>query len=188
MLVEDSRIVALFLARDESAITQTDRKYGPYCRTISFNILNDRQDAEECTNDTYLQTWNTVPPQKPTSLQAYLGRIVRNLSLNRRKAKLAQKRAADAYPAAYEELEQMLASAASVEEQMDEMILRDLIERFLDEQTEQNRQIFVARYWYFEPVATIAGNLRLSQSHVKMSLSRMRRALREFLKQEGVLI
>lgn len=186
--MDDSRIVALFFARDEAAITQTDRKYGSYCRTISFNILRDRHDAEECTNDTYLQTWNTIPPQRPHSLQAYVGRIVRNLSLNRRKHKLAQKRGGEGYAAAYEELEQLVAARRSVEESIDELVLRDLIERFLDEQTEQNRRIFIARYWYFESVRSIATKLGLSQSHVKTTLLRMRNALRECLEQEGVSV
>ena len=186
--MDDSRIVALFLARDEAAITHTDRKYGPYCRTISFNILEDRHDAEECTNDTYLQAWNTIPPQRPHSLQAYLGRIVRNLSLNKRRAKQAQKRGGEGYAAAYEELEQMVSSPSSVEESVDELVLRDLIERFLDEQTEQNRRIFIARYWYFESVHSIASKLDISQSLVKTTLLRMRNALREHLEREGVSV
>lgn len=186
--MDDTSIIALFFSRDEEAIVQSDVKYGQYCKSISFNILNDHLDAEECTNDTYLQAWNTIPPTKPNCLKAYLGRIVRNISLNKYKAKLTQKRKSDELSIAYDELENIFASNQSIDEHIDEMHLRDLIEKFLDEQTSENRKIFIARYWYFEPIIEIATKLCISESKTKMSLLRMRNSLRNFLEQEGVVI
>lgn len=186
--MDDSGIVALFFARDEKAIVQSDKKYGFYCKTISFNILNDHQDAEECTNDTYLQAWNTIPPTKPNSLKAYLGRIVRNISINRLRSKQTLKRKSDGFYAAYDELENVLQSGQSLDEHIDEMHLRDLIERFLNKQTEENRKIFIARYWYFESINEISTKLCISEGKIKMSLLRMRNSLRYYLDQEGVII
>lgn len=186
--MDDTSIVALFFSRDEKAIVQSDVKYGQYCRTISYNILNDHQDAEECTNDTYMQAWNTIPPTKPESLKAYLGRIVRNVSLNKLKAKKTRKRKSDRFSAAYDELENVLASNESIDEFVDEIHLRDLIETFLDGQTKENRKIFIARYWYFESISEISAKLDISESKTKMSLLRMRESLRNFLKREGIII
>lgn len=186
--MDDKGIIALFFARDEKAIAQSDVKYGQYCRSISFNILCDHQDAEECTNDTYLQAWNTIPPTKPESLKAYLGRIVRNISLNKFKSKQTQKRKSDEFSAAYDELENVLASGQSIDEYIDEIHLKDLIETFLDKQTKENRKIFIARYWYFESISEISAKLGVSESKTKMSLLRMRNSLRNFLEQEGVTV
>ena len=186
--VDDKSIIALFFFRDEKAITESDNKYGHYCRTISFNVLNDRQDADECTNDTYLQAWNTIPPTKPESLKAYLGKIVRNISLNKLKAKQTQKRKSDEFSAAYDELENVLTSNQTIDEHIDEIHLRELIEKFLDKQTKENRKIFIARYWYFESVREISTKLGITESKTKMSLMRMRNSLRSFLEQEGVVV
>ncbi len=186
--MDDKGIIALFFARDEKAIAQSDVKYGQYCRTISFNILYDHQDAEECTNDTYLQAWNTIPPTKPESLKAYLGRIVRNISLNKFKSRQTQKRKSDEFTAAYDELENVLSSGQSINELIDEIHLKDLIETFLDKQTKENRKIFIARYWYFESIAEISTRLGVSESKTKMSLLRTRNSLRNFLEQEGVIV
>lgn len=186
--MDDTRIIALFFSRDENAIVQSDVKYGQYCRSISYNILNDHQDAEECTNDTYLQAWNTIPPTKPENLKAYLGRIVRNVSLNKFKAKKTQKRKSNEFSAAYDELENVLSSGQSIDKFIDEMHLKDLIETFLDKQTKENRKIFLARYWYFESITEISTKLGVSESKTKMSLLRMRNSLRNFLEQEGVIV
>lgn len=186
--MDDRNIIDLFFSRDEGAIVQSDVKYGCYCRTISFNILNDRQDSEECTNDTYLKAWNTIPPTKPESLKAYLGRIVRNISLNKFKERQTQKRKGNEFSAVYEELENVLQSDQLIDEYIDEIHLRDLIEKFLNNQTKEKRIIFMARYWYFESIDEISSKLCISESKTKMLLLRTRNALRNYLEQEGVII
>lgn len=186
--MDDKGIIALFFLRDENALVQSDAKYGKYCRSVSYNILCDHRDAEECTNDSYLQAWNTIPPAEPDSLKAYLGRIVRNLSLNKFKARKTQKRRGGEFSATYDELENVLAANVSIDEYVDEMHLKELIEKFLDSQTKEKRMIFVARYWYFESISEISARLGVSESKIKMSLLRMRNSLRSFLENEGVII
>ena len=184
----DKEIVDLFLARNEEAIAISEQKYGTYCRAVSQRILSDAQDAEECVNDTLLQAWNSIPPARPKNMKAYLAKAVRNISLNRLKYNNRQKRAADEYAAAYEELENVISSGGSPEEQADVNALRDAINSFLGEQSVENRRVFVARYFYFEPVKNISNNLGISESKTKMILLRMRNSLKAYLEKEGVII
>ena len=108
--MEDETIIGLYNDRDESAISETDKKYGGYCRTVSYNILQSRPDTEECVNDAYHHTWNAIPPERPRSLKAFVGRITRNLSLNRLAEKRAAKRGGGRYEAVYDELESTINS------------------------------------------------------------------------------
>ena len=184
----DNQIIELFFSRNNDALIRTDEKYGVYCRTVSLRILNDSQDVEECINDMLYQAWNSIPPTRPNSLKAYLGKVIRNISLNKLKHSNRQKRAANECSVAFEELENVLTAAHnSVEEHLEAMALSKAINAFLDNQSAQNRKVFIARYWYFEPVSSIAKNLGISESKTKMILLRMRNSLKDYLKKEGVL-
>lgn len=185
--MEDQKIIALYLDRDEAAIAETDRKYGSYCHRIAMNILAELSDAEECVNDTYLHTWNAIPPTIPQRLQAFLGKITRNLSINRYHANAAQKRRASQYAVTFEELSGVLASSKTQEDQIDSMVLKELLDRFLAELPPENRWIFVGRYWYFDSVKEIALKLGMSESNVKIRLHRARNALGALLRKEGLL-
>ncbi len=184
--MDDRDIIALYFKRLESAITETAKKYGKYCFSISNNILHNRQDAEESVNDTYLQTWNSIPPTKPNSLSAYLAKIVRNISLNRIKASKAQKRGSGEYELAYDELAGIISSPQTVEDLIDEISLRDLINRWLESLSPEQRMVFVGRYWYFDSIATISAKMDFSVSKTKMLLLRLRNELKEYLESEGV--
>ena len=185
--MEDESIIGLYNSRDEAAISQTDKKYGGYCRTVSYNILQSRPDTEECVNDAYLHTWNAIPPEQPRSLKAFVGRITRNLSLNRLAEKRAAKRGGGRYAAVYDELNASLAHAACPDE-LGELELRDLLDRFLAGLPEDRRDLFIGRYWYFQSIAEIAAQTGFTQSKVKMQLKQSRDELREHLRKEGVSV
>lgn len=184
--MDDSRIIDLYWCRDQEAIVQTEQKYGRYCRHIADNILSDRQDTEECLNDTWLRAWNSMPEERPGILSAFLGAITRNLSLDRYRRKYAKKRGEGETPYIFDELRDCAGGdepAACVER----MELAESIGRFLGEMTVRNRVIFVRRYWYMDSIADIAARARCSESRVKSSLFRSRKKLRAYLEQEGLL-
>ncbi|MBQ6165791.1 MAG: RNA polymerase sigma factor [Clostridia bacterium] len=185
--MEDAQIIGLYNARDEAAIARTDEKYGGYCRAVARNVVRDRSDAEECVNDTYLRAWNSIPPDAPRSLRAYLGRIVRNIALDLQRRRAAKKRGGGGYDAVYEELADALPDAAA-SDAVGEAELRDLLNRFLASLSDDRRDVFIGRYWYFEPIAAIAEKTGFSQSKTKTLLFRTREELREFLKKEGVAV
>jgi len=181
--VEDHQIIELYWARSESAIEETSSKYGPYCGTIAYRILQDREDTEECVSDTWLKAWNAMPPQRPGRLSAFLGTITRNLALKRWERRSAEKRGGGQVSLALEELEGSIADPANSPEE--QAILLDALNRFLSGLTPQARVIFLRRYWYLCPVEEIARMGEMSEGAVKMSLHRSRRALRRQLEKEG---
>ena len=184
--MEDRDIVALYFARSENAIAETARKFGAYCRTIAYNILHNREDAEECVNDTYWGAWNSIPPQRPRRLMAYLGRITRNLSLNRLRGYSAEKRGQGQAALALCELEECVPDRTGVEQLVGERLLVNALNAFLRAQPEQKRAVFIRRYWYLSPIGEIAGEFGMSESKVASMLFRMRKALRKFLIKEGI--
>ena len=184
--MDDLQIIDLYWARSESAIAETARKYGPYCRSIARNILHSEEDSEECVNDTWLKAWEAMPPRRPASLSAFLGRITRNLSLNRRKALSAEKRGGSQADLAAEELRDVLPAAGSVEKTVEDRELAAVFDRFLSQLGEEARRLFVRRYWYLSPIREIAVEYGMSESKVKMSLLRSRRKLKELLEKEGI--
>lgn len=186
--MEDFEIVELYWDRNENAITQTDRKYGKYCRKIAFSIVNDREDMEECVNDTYLQTWNSLPPQRPEKLSTYLGKICRNISINLYEKLTADKRGGNETDACLDEISELVGGSSEVEEQLDLTVLTDLINKFLKRCEKQARTVFVQRYWYMMSVKEIARENRMSDSNVKMTLSRTREKLKLYLEEEGYSI
>ena len=184
--MEDGEIIRLYFARNEDVIGETEKKYGGYCRATAYNITGSRPDAEECVNDTFLKAWETIPPQEPRSLRAYLGSLVRSASLDAVRRRGAKKRGGGAFAAAYEELEELLPDRA--DDAVSEAELRDLLNRFLASLPEDRRNVFIGRYWFFESVAEIAKKTGFSQSKTKTLLFRTREALRDFLKKEGIAV
>ena len=170
--MEDFEIVEMYWDRDENAITETDRKYGKYCRKIAFSIVTNKEDMEECVNDTYLQTWNSLPPQRPERLSTYLGKICRNISINLYEKLTAEKRGGNETDACLDELSELIGGSSEVEEQLDLTV----------------RTVFVQRYWYMMSVKEIAKENRMSDSNVKMTLSRTRDKLKVYLEEEGYCI
>lgn len=187
-LLEDEKILDLYWSRSESAIRETDIKYGPYCRTISMNILHSPQDAEECVNDTWFNAWNTIPPQRPGKFAAFLGKITRNLSLNRFKRDHTEKRGMGQTPLVLAELEGCLSSFQTVEQAIDEKIVTESIDRFLESLSPVKRKIFVCRYWYLSPVRDIARQYGMSESKVTSILFRLRGKLKVHLEKEGITL
>jgi len=174
--MEDSQIVELYLARDESALAHTAEKYGPALRALAKNLLEDPQTAEECENDVYLAAWNAIPP--------LLARIARHAALDRCRERSRQKRSAPLLQLT-RELEQCLPAPDNAAGHLDGLALGETINRFLGALSEENRNIFLRRYWYMDSVSTIAKRYSLTQSKVKTSLYRSRNRLREYLKKEG---
>lgn len=182
--MEDSKIIALFFARSEQAITELSAKYGKLCIRIANNILGNGQDAEECVNDAYLGAWNTIPPQKPNPLQTYICRIVRNLAITRYHANTAKKRNSY-YDVALEELQHCLFSPETAESTLEAKELSHLLDRFLASLDTRSRVMFVRRYWHSDSVGDIAAAFRMRPNSVSVQLSRIRSKLRKFLIQEG---
>lgn len=186
--MDDQHIVKLYFDRDEQAIAETQKTYGKYCHAIALRILENREDTEECVNDTYLQAWNSIPPERPTKLGAYLAKITRNLAINRYHADRCEKRGGGEVAIAMDELAECLADADSHASPADDIALRDALNRFLRQLPEATRDIFLMRYWYVCAIQDIARELGMTESRVKMQLSRTRERLRYFLEQEGIQV
>ena len=184
--MEDKHIVELFFNRDEQALAITQQKYGKLCYSIALNILGNREDTEECVNDTYLQAWNAIPPERPALLGAYLCRIARNLAINRYRADRREKRGAGEAAMALDELSECVADESAPI--ADEIVLRDAMNDFLRTLPDLTRNVFVQRYWYVRPIADIAEEFGMTESRVKMILHRTRNRLREHLIKEGIQV
>ena len=179
--MEDSAIIDLFFARNEQAIVETKRKFGPLCYQLAGRLLHDPQDTEECVSDAYLGLWNSIPPERPTYLRAFLCKIVRNCSLKRLEYLNAQKRSRSV-EVSFEELEGVLRQ----EDDRSEQELGELINQFLYKEKPLHRQVFLRKYWFFDSVEDIAVMFGCSRSNVKVMLSRTRQRLKKFLEQEGI--
>ena len=186
--MEDSEIIGLYWRRSEEAVEATAEKFGGYCTAIANRVLNDPEDARECVNDTWFSAWNSIPPQKPERLSVYLGRITRNLSLNRAKARAAEKRGGGKRELALSELEECVPDPRGVEEAVEERELTAALNRFLRAQSLPRRNIFIRRYWYLVPIRELAGESGMSESAMTSLLFRMRGQLKRFLEQEGIQI
>ena len=185
--MEDSKIIELLFARSEMAITGLSEKYGNTCHKIASNILKNEFDAEECVNDTYLGVWNTVPPENPNPLVAYVCRIVRNLAIKKYHRNTAKKRNSF-YDVSLDELEGCLVSAENVEDAIDAAELSDLINTFLEGIGKKDRIMFVRRYWFSDSVSDIAARFAMSNHAVTVRLSRIREKLRRYLVGKGVTV
>ena len=186
--MNDEEIITLYWKRDEKAIAVTAERYGSYCHSISYNILPNTEDAQECVNDTWLGAWKSMPPHRPGRLSAYLGRITRNLSLNRFKHYTAEKRGLGQTSLVLSELEECIPAENSVEQYIEEMDLARSINRFLYAQPRQKRNIFIRRYWYLCPIRDIAASSGMSESKITSLLFRMRNELKAHLEKEEIHI
>ena len=185
--MDDAKIIALYEARDEAAIAETQKKYDGYCHYIAERILPSREDAEECVNDAYHKAWNTIPPQKPESLASYIGMLTRQLSLNRYKLNHRKKRGEGTLPLILDELAECVGDGGDMPT-ADDLALRDALDRFLRALPQRTRMVFLRRYWYFDSVAAIARRYGFGQSKVKMMLHRTRQSLRDYLEKEGIFV
>lgn len=183
--MKDAAIVQLYWERNEQAIPATARKYGNYCTAIAKNILGNREDAEECVNDTYLSAWNAMPPHKPANLSTFLGKLVRNLSFNRYRRNTTLKRGGGELPAVLEELSEVVSGRDDVDTSFHRAELTDAIDGFLNRLSPQKRGIFIRRYWYTERVSDIAARYGMKEGAVSMTLNRLRHQLRRELSERG---
>lgn len=186
--MKDTQILDLYWARDEQAITETQRSYGSYCHSIAFRILYDREDADECVNDTWLRAWNAIPPERPKRLSLFLGTITRNLSLDRWKGKHAMKRGNGNIMLALDELAECVPDSHSTEDAVEAAELERLLDQFLHTLPERECSIFLRRYWYVEEYSSIARRYGMNLNTVKTTLFRTRTRLRSFLEKEGIVI
>ena len=186
--MEDHQILDLYRARNPDAILQTDRKYGMYCRQISLRILRNKEDAEECVNDTWLKTWNSIPPQCPHHLKAWLGKVTRNLSLDRWEQNRTLKRGGGRTTVLLSELSDCIPSGNSVEQAMNDKALSAAISKWLRSQTPKNRVAFVRRYWYADSLSSVAKRVGLTEGGTKSLLHRLRNSLKTHLEQEGIFV
>lgn len=183
----DREIVELYLARNEDALVETDGKYKKLLFQVSYNILFDRQDSEECVNDTYLAAWNSIPPTVPQSLRTYLLRIDRNLSLMLWRKKHREKRLSNSYTESIDELSEVLGGAETTEKAFEDKQLREAVVRFFESLDERSQMIFTCRYYCLDGIDKIAGMLKISQSTVFKELAKIRMKLKEELTKEGLL-
>lgn len=184
--MDDEKIVRLYWARSEQALRETAAKYGKYCRTISYNILADALDAEECVNDTYMSAWNSMPSHRPARLAPYLGKLTRWLSLSRLRENNALKRGGGELPLALDELAEALDSGVDTQREYEMKELSREIHRLLDALEKDERDVFLCRYWYMASVSEIAEKCGFTESKVKTMLHRTRKKLSAQLKEAGL--
>lgn len=182
--MNDQDIIELFWARSEDAILEAAAKFSTYCQAIAWNLLGNAEDVKECINDTWFAAWNRIPPERPVRLAVYLGRITRNIAMDRYDYNHAAKRKCN-FGQMLSELEECAVTVDSAQKQYEDGETARLISRFLKAQEAQKRIIFIRRYWYGDSIAMIAGQLAMSQSKVKSMLHRMRKALKVYLEREG---
>lgn len=185
--MEDEAIIGLYWARDEGAIAASSEKYGRLCRQLSLDILDSQEDAEECVNDTWRRAWDTMPPQRPNSLRAYLAKITRNLSIDRWRAHRAEKRRSR-LENLLDELDDCLPTVPSAEEQTEARETARAIDRWLDGLSPADRRAFLRRYWYGQRVDQVAAQVGCSPNGMAKRLGRLRDSLRKALEQEGIVV
>ena len=187
-MVEDEKIVELYLARNEQAISHTAEKYGTRIRNLAKRILDSEQLAEECENDTYFKTWNSIPPHEPrTYFMPFIGKITRQLALDVCKKNHRIKRSAS-YCELTQELQECLPSGTSTEDEVEAKYLGELLTEFIKKYSQEQQKIFVRRYWFFDPVSEIANGYGFTESKVKTTLFRMRADLKEYLEKGGFIL
>lgn len=183
--MEDEQILELYFSRDEQAVVETDRKYGPYCFTLANAILDNAQDAEETVNDTYLHTWNAIPPRRPSVLKLFLAKLTRNLAFTRWRRNSAQKRGGGEMALVMEELEGCLAAPGAVEDRLQGKELARAIRQFLDTLPRREQDVFLRRYFFVEESGAIAQRYGMKPDTVRRTLSRTRKKLKDYLTKEG---
>ncbi len=181
--MEDSTIIELFVQRKETAVSESQAKYGTYCSTIANNILHSEEDSEECVNDTWLHAWNSIPPHIPQRLAVFFGKITRNLAIDKFRSDRAKKHGGGQITLCLDELSECIGEDSPIE---DNIMLRDLLNTFLSDLPEKKRDLFLLRYWYIMPINEIAEKYGMTDGSVKMTLMRIRKKLKEKLEKEGI--
>lgn len=181
--MNDKKIVEMFFSRDESALEESQKQYGKLCHYIANNILNSPLDAQECVNDTLLRAWNSIPPNKPERLGAYLAKIARNIAIDKYNASKTKKRSNGEANLVFEELEELITRDESF---VDELALKECVNTFLRSLPKTRRIIFVQRYFYYSSIKEIAKNNSLSENNVKVTLVRLRAEFKKHLKKFGL--
>ncbi|MBQ4257543.1 MAG: RNA polymerase sigma factor [Clostridia bacterium] len=185
--MEDQNIIELFFERSENAVRAAAEKYGSDCESIAYSILGDHEIAKECVNDTYLRLWNAIPPHRPENLMAFMGKITRNLALDRYKRDHSKKRGGTQLELALEELEICASASDNPEESFDAQLLGEIIERFLAEQSVRDRKVFLRRYYLLSSIRDIAQREAVSEERVKSILYRLRKKLEKRLREEEII-
>ena len=186
-MIDDEKIIKLFFERSDQGIQELDNKYGKICHNLSYNILNSRQDAEECVNDAYLGAWNAIPPTRPNPLLSYIVKIVRNISLKIYWRKEAAKRSGY-YTIALQEIESCISDQKTVEDEIETRELVCIIEEFLDTLSLENRIIFMRRYWFADSYKDIAEFVGLSEKNISVRLTRIREKMKQYLIERAVFV
>lgn len=183
--MEDKKIVALYWARNESAIAESEAKYGKYCYSVAYNVLHSHEDSEECLDDTWVGAWRAMPPERPSKLSSFLARITRNVAIDRYRRYSAEKRSAELDMAIDEFWECIPSGDAPIDE---ELGLKEAINGFLAGLEPKARVIFMRRYWYSMSVKDIAESMHISETHVSVILHRTRSKFKEYLTKEGIFL
>ena len=186
--MEDQQIIELFFSDPDSALEELRLKYANYCHTIAFNILGNNEDCEECINDTLLRVWNSIPPNRPSNLSAYVAKITRNLALDKLRKNNADRRGGGEALVALEEIGDILRSTSDIERIEESKEIIESINRFLETLTKTERGVFMHRYWMMDPVAIIASTYGMSLSKASSMLHRLRQRLRKHLEKEGIYL
>lgn len=186
--MNDHAIIELFFRRDQAGILEAQEKYGSYCLSVAWNILENQEDSQECLNDLWLRAWNAIPPERPKQLRAYFAKIIRNLAINRYQAQTAQKRAGERFTLSLEELADCIPDPNTPEEALWAGELSRSLNAFLETEKELDRVLFVRRYFSCQSYEEMARDLGLSQGQVKTRLSRIRDRLRKYLNAQDVFL
>ncbi len=184
--MEDSKIIELYNARNELAVAETERKFGKMLFSIAMNVLSNREDSEETVNDTYGKAWNKIPPEKPDFLGAWLGKITRNIAISRFRKNKAQKRSG--IETMLSELEECIPSSENVEAESENAEITGAINRWLETLGEEERLLFVRRYWFGDGVSELAEKSKIPPKKLSSKMFRLRKNLREFLEKEGIAL
>ena len=180
--MEDKLLIDGLFARDERSVARLEEKYSGYCYTVAYAVVRCREDAQECVSDAMLGAWNSIPPNRPENLGAYVGRIARNSALNLLKVRRAKKRGEKNVALALDELSECIPSAENT------VLLREAVNGFLDSLERERRIVFIQRYWYMLGISEIAAERGMTEGAVKMSLQRTRDSLKIFLEKEGFTV
>ncbi len=186
--MDDNQIIELYWKRDQSAICETQHKYGKLCRYVAYNILHNNEDVKECENDTYNKAWEMIPPQRPSILSAFLSKIARNLAIDKYRSKTAKKRGNGQYDIVIDELYECIPVLDNMEHIIEDIVIKDSLNQFLEKLPVKTRKIFMRRYWYMSSIKEIATDFSMSESNIKMTLLRTRKELKTFLEKEGINI
>lgn len=184
--MDDRRIVEHFLNRSEEALLQIDIKYGRYCHRVAFNVLGNAEDSEECVNDAYMRVWGSIPPNEPSSLSAYVGKITRNIALDKLRQKNSSKRGNGEVPVLLDELAECVSGVDELERRQDSAEIIDALNGFLETLSATERGVFMRRYWMMEPIADVAARYDISVSKTTTMLFRLRGRLKKHFMKEGI--